>query len=203
MKLLFATGNVKKLDLMKERLKAFEAIEVIMPKDLGVNVDVDENGKTAEENAILKAKTYYEKTKMPVIAEDSGLWVEKFSEENQPGLFVKRVKGKEGLSNEDILAHYISCLEKVGGESLARYKTGVALVDNNGKIYSITIEEEPFLLTTKKSSKEYLDGGILDIISYDLNSKKYFNELSEDERRQRYKIIDEKTKEMIKKYFNI
>lgn len=203
MKLLFATGNVKKLDLMKERLKAFEAIEVIMPKDLGVNVDVDENGKTAEENAILKAKAYYEKTKMPVIAEDSGLWVEKFSKENQPGLFVKRVKGKEGLSNEDILAYYISCLENVGGESLARYKTGVALVDNNGKIYSITIEEEPFLLTTKKSSKEYLDGGILDIISYDLNSKKYFNELSEDERRQRYKIIDEKTKEMIKKYFNI
>lgn len=201
MKVLFATGNDKKYQLMKERLKDFENIEVIMPKDLQINIDVDENGETAEENAILKVKAYYEKTNMPVIAEDSGLWVEKFSEENQPGLFVKRVKGKEGLSNEDILAHYISCLQSVGGESLARYKTGVALIDKTGNLHSITIEEEPFLLTTKKSNKKYLNGGILDIISYDINSKKYFNELSEEERRTRYEIIDEKIKEMIEKIF--
>lgn len=199
MKLLFATGNNKKYQLMKERLKDFKDIELLMPKDLDIKINVEENGTTAEENAILKVKAYYEKTKMPVIAEDSGLWVEKFSKENQPGLFVKRVKGKEGLSNENILAHYISCLESVGGESLARYKTGVALIDKKGSLHSITIEEEPFLLTTKKSSKGYLDGGILDIISFDINSKKYFNELSEVERRKRYELIDKKIKEMIEK----
>ena len=201
MKLLFATGNVKKFNLMKERLKEFKQIEVVMPKELGINVEVEENGTTAEENAILKAKAYYEKTKMPVIAEDSGLWVEKFSKENQPGLFVKRVKGKEGLSNEEILNHYIACLKEVGGESKARYKTGVALIDEKGNLHSITIEEKPFLLTTKKSPKEYLDGGILDIISFDLNSKKYFNELTEDERRNRYKVIDKEIKNIIKTAF--
>ena len=201
MKLLFATGNIKKFNLMKERLKEFNKIEVVMPKELGINVKVEENGTTAEENAILKAKAYYEKTKMPVISEDSGLWVEKFSKENQPGLFVKRVKGKEGLSNEEILNHYITCLKEVGGESKARYKTGVALIDEKGNLHSITIEEKPFLLTTKKSPKEYLDGGILDIISFDLNSKKYFNELTEDERRNRYKVIDKEIKNIIKTAF--
>lgn len=153
MKLLFATGNEKKYQLMKERLKVFPNIEVIMPKQLNRKIEVEENGKTAEENAIIKAMAYHHAIHLPTIAEDSGLWVDKFAEEDQPGLFVKRIQGKEGASNRDILSFYLSQLKKVGGESLARYRTGIAVVNEQGKLFSTTVEEKPFLLTNKKSKR--------------------------------------------------
>ena len=56
MKLLFATGNENKYELMKRRLKDLKDIEVIMPKHINIKIDVNEDGKTAEENAIKKQK---------------------------------------------------------------------------------------------------------------------------------------------------
>ena len=96
MKLLFATGNQMKYEMMKERLKELQEIEVLIPKMLDINIDVVEDGLTPEENAIKKASQYYEAAKMPTIAEDSGLYIDKFSDDEQPGLFVKRVNGVEG-----------------------------------------------------------------------------------------------------------
>lgn len=198
MKLLFATGNEKKYELMKERLKSLKTIEVVIPKQLGIKIEVEENGKTPRENAQIKAKAYFKQTKMPVIAEDSGLWIKKFSKENQPGLLVKRVKGKENLSNEEILKYYIEELQKVGGESQAFYKTGIVLINEKGEIFGKTIKEEPFILTTKVNKKSFLSGGILDLISYDPISQKYFNELKEEEKQLRYRKIDEAIRKMAK-----
>ena len=198
MKLLFATGNEKKCELMRKRLKEIAQVEVIMTKHINVKIDIEENGKTAEENAIKKAKAYYEKTKLATIAEDSGLWVEKFSDEDQPGLFVKRVNGREDLSDEEILNSYIEKLDKIGGKSNARYITGIAVINENGEIFSKTINEEIFILTTDKNDKGYINGGFLDVISYDPISNKYFNELTEEEKAKRYKVIDTETRKMIK-----
>lgn len=197
MKLLFATGNENKYELMKRRLKEIKNLEVIMPKQINVKINIDEDGLTAEENAIKKAKAYYDITKLPTIAEDSGLWVEKFSKEDQPGLFVKRINGREDLTDEEILSCYIEKLKKVGGESNARYKTGIAVINEKGKILSKTIAEELFLFTANKNKKEYIKGGLLDTISYDPINQKYFNELTEEEKSKRYEIIDREIRNMI------
>jgi len=198
MKLLFATGNANKHELMKRRLKEFKEIEVIMPKHINLKIDIKEDGNTAEENAIKKAKAYYKKTKLPTIAEDSGLWVEKFSEEDQPGLFVKRVNGKENLSDEEILNYYIEKLKKIGGKSDARYITGIAVINEKGEIFSKTVNEELFIFTSNRNDKGYNRGGFLDTISYDPINKKYFNELNEEEKSRRYKLIDKEIQNMIK-----
>jgi len=197
MKLLFATGNEKKCELMRKRVKEIKNIEVVMPKQINININVNEDGKTAEENAIKKAKAYYAATKLATIAEDSGLWIEKFAIEDQPGLFVKRVNGREDLSDEEILECYIQKLNKVGGKSNARYITGIAVVNENGEVFSKTIYEEIFILTSKKNEKGYTLGGFLDVISYDPISNKYFNELNEEDKKNRYKIIDEETRKVI------
>lgn len=199
MKLLFATGNEKKYELMKVRIEEFKEVEVIMPKHINVKINVDEDGKNAEENAIKKAKAYYNETKLATIAEDSGLWVEKFSKEDQPGLFVKRVNGREDLSDEEILNCYIEKLKTVGGESNARYKTGIAVINEKGEIFSKTVDEQVFILTANKNDKGYIKGGLLDTISYDPISNKYFNELSKEEKAKRYLIIDEETRKIIRK----
>jgi len=200
MRLLFGTGNKMKYEMMKERLKELSDIEVIIPKMLDLNLDIVEDGNTPEENAIIKAKAYYEATKLPTIAEDSGLYIDKFSDEEQPGLFVKRVNGVEGLSDEEILKYYIDKLNTYGGESLASYHTGVCLIDEDGNIHSDIIEETKFLLTTEVYEKEKISGGVLECISYDIEANKYFSERNEIDKKKHYEKLDKKYRELVKKY---
>lgn len=201
MKLLFATGNKMKYEMMKERLKSLSEIEVITPKVLNINIDVVEDGLTPEENAIKKASQYYEVAKIPTIAEDSGLYIDRFSDSEQPGLFVKRVNGVEGLSDEVILKHYIDKLNEHGGSSLASYHTGVCLIDTDGNKYSSLIEEEKFLLTTEVDEKSIgMSGGVLECISYDVNANKYFSERTEEDIKNHYKKLDAEYCELVKKY---
>ena len=200
MKLLFATGNELKYNLMKERLKSLDDIELLTPKMMDLSIDVVEDGNTPDENALKKAKQYYDVVNIPVIAEDSGLYIDKFDDEEQPGVFVKRVQGREDLSDEEILDYYINKLNKYGGESLACYHTGVCLIDNEGNIYLDSIKESEFLLTTKKSNISRENGGVLDCISYDIESNKYFGERTLEEKSIHYKDLDEKYKQLVKKY---
>ena len=57
--ILFATGNASKVARFKEKL-VDKGILLKSLNDLGINLDVEENGKTAIENATIKAKAYYE-----------------------------------------------------------------------------------------------------------------------------------------------
>ena len=201
MKLLFATGNQYKYNLMKERLKEFSDIEVIIPKMLGININIIEDGKTPEENAIKKATQYFKAIHLPTIAEDSGLYIDEFSVKDQPGLFVRRINGKEDTTDEEILNYYIEKLNKYNGKSLACYHTGVCIIDESGNIYSNTIEENKFLMTVENNDLPTISGGILDCISYDLVNKKYFNERTEEDKAFHYKKIDDTYKNMISKIF--
>ena len=67
MKVLFATTNPAKVNKYKQALEDKE-IELITIKDLEINLPINENGKNAIENAYIKAKTYYESTKIPAIS---------------------------------------------------------------------------------------------------------------------------------------
>ena len=197
MKLLFATGNESKYQLMKNRLKDLEEIELVTPKMLNIKIDVVEDGKTPEENAFKKAKAYYDSLKIATIAEDSGLYIEKFSEEDQPGLFVRRINGVDEASDEELLDYYTNKLKKYGGESLASYHTGVCLIDPNGKAHGKEIIETGFLLTTKRSEKPITKGTPLDSISFDLDNNKYFNERTEEEKKIHYNKLDKEYVELV------
>lgn len=197
--LVQGTSSKLKYDLMKDRLKDLD-IELIRPVDLNINIDIEEDGKTVEENSIKKAKAYYEVTKLPVIAEDSGLYIDKFKDSEQPGLYVKRVNGREDLTDDEILNYYIDKLNSYGGSSLAHYYTGVCIIDIDGNIYSDTIIETPFLLTTNARKIKSIKGGVLESISYDIDSNKYFDELTEKDKRLHYKNLDDKYKSLVKKY---
>ena len=91
--LLFATGNVAKINRFKDKLKE-NNINLISLKDIDVSLDVTEDGKTAIENALIKARAYSNKLDMPVIAMDDTLYFDNVPEEVQPGLYVRRVKVK-------------------------------------------------------------------------------------------------------------
>ena len=200
MKLLFATGNEFKFNLMKERLKEFKDIELINPKILGIKIEIEEDGSTAEENSLKKAKAYFDATGLPTISEDAGLFIDKFKKDEQPGLYVKRVNGKDNLSDDEILNYYIDKLKKYDGRSLAHYYTGICIIDEKGNIYTDTIEETEFLLTSKRCKKVNMNGATLEPISFDLDAEKYFDERTPEEEDYHYKDLNERYRQLIKTY---
>ena len=100
MKILFATTNQAKIKKYADRLKE-KNIEVLTIKDLGINLKPEENGKNAIENAYIKAKAYYDETKITTIGMDNNLYIEELPKEKQPGTYVIRINGKE-LNDEEI-----------------------------------------------------------------------------------------------------
>lgn len=129
MEVLFATKNPAKIEYYASELKK-EGIQIYTLRDKNVDFEAEETGKTAIENAILKAKTYYEQTKMKTIAIDDTLFIENVSEEDQPGAKVRRVGGKE-LTDDEMLDHYTSLVRKYGGRLTAKWVKGVAVYDGN------------------------------------------------------------------------
>ena len=183
-KLFYATKNKYKIQNMKDRLKNLE-IELITPYDVNINIDIEENGKTVIENAILKARAYYEKIKIPTIAGDSSLFVDKF--DKQPGLMVRRVNGVY-LDDEELENYYIEELNKVGGESEAFYITGLAIIKQD-EVKTIEIKEDMFILKSN-ICKGVRSSDALGRLEFDPKINKYFCEMTEEEKELRNYIFD-------------
>lgn len=78
MKILLATNNGGKVERFKRLLAHINLdVELFTPKELGIEIlDVEENGKTLAENAEIKARAYLGKVEMPILANDTGVYVE-------------------------------------------------------------------------------------------------------------------------------
>ena len=98
MKIVIATFN-------KGKLKEFKALfdksnfEVLSLKDF-TNDDIDETGRSYEENAMLKAQKANELSNYPSLGDDSGLQVKLLN--NEPGLFSARYSGKNATDETNI-----------------------------------------------------------------------------------------------------
>jgi XTP/dITP diphosphohydrolase len=92
-RIIFATGNKNKLRELREILPDF-AGEVITMKEAGFTGDIDENGKTFSENAMIKASSIA--AQFPediVIADDSGLCIDALG--GEPGVYSARYLGED------------------------------------------------------------------------------------------------------------
>ena len=99
-RLIFATANPGKLREAREILEP-HGFEVVSPYDLGLTkeqVDVEETGKTFEENAIIKVQNLWSLTGLPCFADDSGLVVDALG--GAPGIYSARYASLDG-SGED------------------------------------------------------------------------------------------------------
>ena len=85
--LLVASNNQHKIKEYQEMFSGYK-VKVHSPKELGINVNPDETGETYEANSLIKANALAEFTKMPIIADDSGLNVVALN--NFPGLHSSR-----------------------------------------------------------------------------------------------------------------
>ena len=180
-KILFATGNPTKAKRFSEGLKKYN-IEVLSLKDINLEMDVEENGQTAIENALIKAKACYQETKLPTIGMDDTLYLENVPEERQPGLFVRRVNGKT-LSDEEMIEHYTSIAKEFGGKIEAKWVYGLVLYDGKEKKEYTWSKGKMIMVDTACEKRN--PGYPLDSITVVPRFNKYTVELTEAEKKQR------------------
>lgn len=196
MKLLYATNNNSKVYNMRRRLENIP-IEIVTPKDLGISINVIEDGQTAVENAVKKAQAYYEKTKLPTIAGDSSLFIDGLSSDTQPGLFIRRVNGKV-LSDDEMIEYYTSLIASMGGKCEGYYITGLALITDEG-LFTIEIKEDKFILSSTTSKNNHR-GNPLDVMTIDPISQKFYTDMTDDDFKNLGHIFDKECVAFLKKH---
>ena len=127
-KLLVTSKNKKKINELKEILEPV-GITIISSNDIDGLPDVEETGKTFEENAILKASEIAKLTDNYVFADDSGLEVEALN--NAPGIYSARYAG-ENATDEDRINKLLNELGNKENRK-ARFVCVIAISDKNGE----------------------------------------------------------------------
>ena len=75
MRVVLASKNPHKLEEISKITEKFD-MELILQSELGIDLDVEENGTTFEENSFIKAQAVMEATGLPALADDAGIMVD-------------------------------------------------------------------------------------------------------------------------------
>ena len=126
MDLIFATHNQNKVEEIRALLPHFNISSL---SDVGYNEEIEETGKTLEENAELKAKTVFEKTGKACFADDTGLEVEALNKE--PGVYSARYAG-EPTNSENNMDKVLNKLSSKENRNAA-FRTVISFVNENGE----------------------------------------------------------------------
>ena len=180
-KIVFATGNPTKAKRFSKGLLEYN-IEVLSLKDLNVKLANDENGNTAIENALIKARECFEETNMPSIGMDDTLYLENVPNDKQPGLFVRRVNGKN-LTDEEMIIHYTNLVKKYGknGKLNCKWIYGLAVIDEFGNENTYSWYKDDFYMVDTPSDK-INPGYPLNSISKYKSINKYFTDITDEDK---------------------
>ena len=129
-RIIFATGNTNKMKEIREILSGL-GMEILSMKEAGICVDIEENGTTFEENAMIKARAVAAVTDDIILADDSGLEIDYLNKE--PGIYSARYMGEDtsyDIKNQNL----IDRLDGVPKEKrTARFVCAIAAVLPDGE----------------------------------------------------------------------
>ncbi|MCP4537916.1 MAG: hypothetical protein GY832_12295 [Chloroflexi bacterium] len=175
-RLFFGTINQAKLDYFRELFEPLP-VEISSPRDLNINLDVKEDGESAQENAEKKARAYFAESNIPTLAVDGGLHIAKFPDEKQPGLYVKRIhRTDQDASDQEILDYYVKELRKVGGKSAGTWQVSIVLMVSENRIFSQNYSLETVFTAQAKGA--VTSGVPLNSLMIDPASEKYYSEMT-------------------------
>lgn len=130
-KIIFATGNEEKMREIREILASLP-VEVLSMKEAGIQANIIEDGKTFEENAVIKAKAIAQLSEEIVLADDSGLVIDYLN--GEPGIYSARYMG-EDTSYRIKNGNLIQRLEGVPDEErTARFVCAIAAAFPDGTV---------------------------------------------------------------------
>lgn len=130
-RIIFATGNKDKMKEIRMILSDLD-VPVFSMKEAGVSADIEENGKTFVENAVIKATAVQKMTGDIVLADDSGLEIDFLN--GEPGIYSARYMGED--TSYDIKNNAI--LERLKGvpeeQRTARFVCAIAAAMPDGSV---------------------------------------------------------------------
>ena len=127
---MFATGNAGKVKEIR-MIMADLGVEVLSMKEAGISIDIEEDGSTYEENALIKARAVAACTDAIVMADDSGLEVDALNKE--PGVLSARYMGEDtpySIKNGEIIKRLTGVPDE---ERSARFVCAIAAVLPDGR----------------------------------------------------------------------
>lgn len=128
-RLIFATGNQDKLREIRAIMEGLD-YEILSMKEAGIDIDIQENGTTFRENALIKARAINQVCHELVLADDSGLEVDYM--DKQPGVFSHRFGGEDtpySIKNQMIIDNLAGVPEE---KRTARFVCAIAAVFPDG-----------------------------------------------------------------------
>lgn len=132
MKVVLASKNKHKLAEISKITEKFN-IELVLQSDLGVDIDVEENGSSFEENSLIKAKAVMEATGLPALADDSGIAVDALN--GEPGIYSARYGFDDTLDDWGRLQLLLKNTENVpDGQRQAQFVCVITMITPDGKI---------------------------------------------------------------------
>ncbi len=152
MQLLIGTNNAGKVIEIGEALAGLP-LEIITPKDLKIDEALPETGSSFEENAILKARFFHERSGLPTVADDSGIIVEALSDEL--GLHTRRWGAGPDASDQEWIDFFLHRMRKEKNRR-ARFVCVLAYVDPSGNVQ--TFEGDCDGIITDTLEADYLSG---------------------------------------------
>ena len=181
MKIVLASRNRKKIGELRALLsKHFEKIEILSLDDVGIEGEIEENGATFEENALIKARVAAT-TGLIGVGDDSGLTVDYLG--GEPGIYSARYAARCGFAGEhNDEANNTVLFEKLAGvpeaERTAAFVCTIACVFPDGRELTVRGEVQGRILT------EYVGNGGFgyDPLFYYEPFGKTFASLSPDEK---------------------
>jgi XTP/dITP diphosphohydrolase len=143
MKLLIATTNPGKLAEIREFLSDLPAqtglpVALVNLKDIGISDNVEETGSTFEENALLKARYYCQKSGLPTIADDGGFEIDALG--GEPGVKSHRwIHGDREDSDEDLIAYAFERMKDIPPQKrAAQLRAVLVFLTPDGQLHTAT-----------------------------------------------------------------
>lgn len=126
MQIILATHNQGKNEEVKYIFTDLKDVEIISLDEVGITDDVEEDGKTIEENALKKANYIASKTSQWVMADDTGIYIKALG--GKPGAYPARWGGKD-LKGRDKMNFVLRQMKNIPeSKRNACFKTAVALI---------------------------------------------------------------------------
>jgi XTP/dITP diphosphohydrolase len=148
MKAVLASNNKHKLVEIKTMLEG-KFDDILTLKDLNIQVEIEENGITFEQNAYIKASEIAKMTGLPAIGDDSGICVNAL--DGEPNIYSARYAGEpcDDKKNNEKLLNKIHALEKDGQVDRTAYFQSVVVlcypdgkyISGSGRTYGKIIDE--------------------------------------------------------------
>ncbi len=180
MKILVATHNPAKLHELKLGLGSLKrkGAEIVSLKDLKIDAEPEETGKSFEENAKIKAKFYASLTKLLIIADDGGIAIESLN--GEPGVKSRMWLDREA-SDEELINYTLKRLKGFPKEKRQAYfETCVCFYDLKKDKYLLE-KERIYGYMNNVTSKRRVRGYPFRSLFIVGEFKKYYDELTSEE----------------------